>query len=534
MKSGNPHKKTVSEFSETLAEKAAEFGIEYIHPVPERCLDPALIQDLSVEWARYHCLLPVMLDAEPCVLTADPGQVNQQEHLALLIGRELRPVLAERDEILRSIEKSYYSRDDTAAAFLESLDAVPGDADQPSVDQRSHNDLLEEKRDSPVTQLVNLILLEAVKKKASDIHFEPYVDRLRVRYRVDGQLYAQTSPPRHLNDALISRLKIMAHMDIAEKRLPQDGMARVRIGEREIDLRVSTIPVPEGERMVLRVLDTGSAQLPLVDLGMPDATRTAFESVLETPYGMVLVCGPTGSGKTTTLYAALSCLDSERSNILTIEDPIEYQLPNIGQMQVKPKIGLSFANGLRHILRQDPDIVLVGETRDAETAEISVRAALTGHLVFTTLHTNDAAESVPRLHDMGVEPYLLASCLRAVLAQRLVRVLCPECRIATPLAAADADCIQQAGLDVPVGGIFAAAGCPSCLDGYRGRTGLFELMRVEQTDAGFLHAAGISAEEIRKVMRSKGMRTLSRAGLEKVCAGITSMDEVRHTVTLDS
>jgi general secretion pathway protein E len=348
-----------------------------------------------------------------------------------------------------------------------------------------------------------------------------------VRFRIDGTLYEQPTPPRHHAEALVSRVKVMAHMDIAERRLPQDGMAQVRVGERAIDVRVSTVPVADGERVVMRLLDRDNALLPLSALGMPDTVLAPFETLLAMPNGLVVVSGPTGSGKTTTLYSALGSLDATRRNILTVEEPVEYRLPAIGQIQVRPKIGLTFASGLRHILRQDPDVILVGETRDTETAEIAVRAALTGHLVFTTLHTNDAPSAVARLVDMGVEPYLLASCLRGVLAQRLVRRLCPLCRRRAaapdaPASAAARSLLAEVSLDA----LHAAAGCAACLDGYKGRVGLFELMPCGGAIVESIHQSRVDAESLRTVAATAGYQPLRADAVRKLRAGVTDLREV--------
>ncbi len=506
-----------------LREFGRTYGLQVLERIAPENLDSTLIADLSVEWARTHCLLPVTLEGEACVLTADPDQVAQQEYLALLLGRELRPVLAPRAAILSAIEQCYYSREASPGDFLK--DMARTEAAPVRVAAQS-SDLLQVATEAPVTQLVNLILLEAVKRRSSDIHFEPFESRLRVRYRIDGVLYEQSSPPKHLEESLVSRLKVMAHMDIAEKRLPQDGMARVRVGEREIDVRVSTIPVAEGERVVLRLLDSSSALLPLSALGMAAGMRARFEQTLTSPDGMIIVCGPTGSGKTTTLYAALGLLDASRRNILTIEDPIEYQLPNIGQMQVKPKIGLTFSTGLRHILRQDPDVILVGETRDLETAEIAIRSALTGHLVFTTLHTNDAPGVVLRLMDMGVPAHLLSSCLRSVLAQRLVRRLCPVCKrpatVPTVVRGIPAAMLARyAGRSV-----WEPAGCEQCLEGFKGRVGLFEFMPVGDAVREAMRSGNTGRGDLRRLAGAEGMVTLLDDALEKVLVGLTSLAEV--------
>lgn len=470
-----PDDSEVTDALEALQARAEGVGMPFLLSLPSGALDPVLIREVPVEWARTNCVLPVRLEQGLSALVSEPGDMDRLEYLSLLLDAEVQPVMAPRELILQSIEHCYYSKEDSPDTFLQSMDM---DADRVTGGEDTSADLLRASRETPVTQLVNLILLEAVKRGASDVHFEPFETRLRVRYRIDGVLYEQTSPPKHLEESLISRLKVMGKLDIAEKRLPQDGMAKVRIGDREIDIRLSTVPVAEGERVVLRLLDRNSALLPLSHLGMPDHMLQGMLTLLTAPNGMVLISGPTGSGKTTTLYAALSNLDATRKNILTIEDPIEYQLDNIGQMQVKPKIGLTFANGLRHALRQDPDVILVGETRDIETAEIAIRASLTGHLVFTTLHTNDAIGSIGRLLDMGVEPFLLASCLRGVLAQRLVRTLCPHCRKSTQ---ADAAVLKDFGAyaEALMGtAVWEPVGCEQCLEGYRGRTGVFELLTV--------------------------------------------------------
>ncbi|MFC1463137.1 GspE/PulE family protein [Verrucomicrobiota bacterium] len=508
-----------------LEKLAQRYGMDFLSSVPDEVLDPSLVSDLPVEWARSNCLLPVRIDGEACALGCDPRQIAEQEHLALLLGVELRAVLAPHEVVLQSIERCYYSKEDSPDEFIQDIgtvaDEVAGVRPESGAD-----DLLQVAEKAPVTQLVNLILLEAVKRRASDIHFEPFDRKLRVRYRVDGVLYEQSSPPKHLEDSLVSRLKVMARMDIAEKRLPQDGMARVRVGEREVDIRVSTVPVAEGERVVLRLLDRDSALLPMEALGMASDRLKSFEILLAEQNGIVVVSGPTGSGKTTTLYAALGQLDASRRNILTIEDPIEYRLPDVGQIQVKPKIGLTFASGLRHILRQDPDIVLVGETRDVETAEIAMRAALTGHLVFTTLHTNDAPGVVLRFTDMGVEPYLLASCLKGALAQRLVRVLCPQCRAEAALSKTQIRALGPAAAELGNAKAYRPVGCPACLEGYSGRTGLFELLVVDDELREMIRNGRFVAEDLRLAATRKGMVTLDADALSKVAAGITSVSEI--------
>ncbi len=514
--------------TETARSLALEFGLPFQSDVADESLDPALVRGIPVEWARSHGLLPVRIGGVLCLLTADPASVEKHQDIALLVGSELSPVVAPRKVILRCIERCYFSRRESTEDFLRDLDRET-EGDLKSDEVRS-DDLLKTSDDAPVTQLVNLILLEAVKSRASDIHFEPFQSRLRVRYRVDGVLYEQASPPKHMERALVSRIKVMAHLDIAEKRLPQDGMARVRVGEREIDIRVSSVPVAEGERVVLRLLNRDSSVMTLGELGMPSTMFHSFDALLHEANGLVIVCGPTGSGKTTTLYAAIRQLDTKGRNVMTIEDPVEYQLPDIGQMQVKPKIGLTFARSLRHILRQDPDVVLVGETRDNETAEIAVRASLTGHLVFTTLHTNDAAGAVVRMMDMAVEPYLLASALRGVLAQRLVRRLCPTCRRPVMISARELSVLGVAGKRLEGVTLYEPVGCPSCLGGYRGRLGIYELLVVDSEVEAIIRGGSSEARALQTLSGRNFRRTLLEDGIEKVLAGETSLAEILYAL----
>ncbi len=488
--------------------------------IEEEWLDPALIESVPVDWVRRHVLLPIRWNGQIAIVGAAETTLQAYEDLSLLLGVEPAWLTAPAAEIQRAIDRTYYQRSghEPAAAAAE----IP-EPEAPL--RRESDDLLAGSADAPVARCVNAILLEAVKRDASDIHLEPFANALTVRYRIDGLLYEQPPPPRHLESALIARLKVMARLDLAEKRLPQDGVARVRVGSRKIDVRVSSVPVAEGERIVLRLLHRESTHYGLDELGMAPAMLNSFRDILREPHGVVLVTGPTGSGKTTTLYAALGELDTAHLNVLTIEDPIEYQLPNIGQMQVHPKIGLTFARGLRHILRQDPDVVLVGETRDLETAEIVVRASLTGHLVFTTLHTNDALGAVMRMVDMGIPPYLLASAARAVLAQRLVRRLCPHCRRESTLSADDAARLGRETLAGRPVWDAAPEGCTACLGGYKGRTGIHELLTVTPAISEAIRTAAPTAE-LRRLARESGFYELLDDGTDKVLAGMTSVAEV--------
>lgn len=374
---------------------------------------------------------------------------------------------------------------------------------------------------APVAARVSRLLLDALEQGASDIHLEPKGGGAVVRFRVDGVLYRQADLPVGMEDALVSRVKIMARLDIAERRLPQDGNARVRVGEREIDIRVSTIPVAEGERVVLRLLGRENTRLTLSELGMPPGMVVPFRELIHQPHGVLWVTGPTGAGKTTTLYAALRELDTARRNVLTIEDPVEYQLPDIGQVAVMSRIGLTFAAGLRSLLRQDPDVILVGETRDEETAEIVVKASMTGHLVMSTLHANDAVSAATRLRDMGVESYLVAEATRGALAQRLVRRLCGRCAREWVAEGVPAPLVELEGVVLR-----EAVGCGHCREGYRGRVGVFELLRVGEAVREALRR-GDSAVRVREVAATEGFRDLWGDAEEKLRSGVTSLTEVR-------
>ena len=507
---------------DALAEQA---GLLFLSEIPDEMLDPSLVARLPVEWARGRALLPVRRDGRLLVVMDDPAKVAEAEELALVLGAPVESALAPRPEILQAIERCYVRRADSPGALIREMSETPPEtAESPSAGGGAE-DLLRMAEGAPVTRLVNAILLEAVQANASDIHLEPFENHLRVRCRIDGLLYDRPAPPKHLEAPLVSRLKVMARLDIAEKRLPQDGMARVRVGTREIDVRVSSVPVAEGERLVLRLLRRDSAVLSLSDLGMGGRVAEAFRRLLALPQGIVLVTGPTGSGKTTTLYAALRELDTNRLNVMTIEDPIEYQLPSISQIQVNPRIELTFARCLRHVLRQDPDVILVGETRDLETAEIAIRASLTGHLVFSTLHTNDAAGAALRLVDMGVPSYLLADALRGVLAQRLVRRLCPQCRIEAVLTAEDLAPWGAAARDFAGRRHYRARGCDRCREGYAGRIGVFELVALTPAVAAAIRS-GARPEPLRAAAAATGFATLAEDGLGRVLEGATSLAEL--------
>ncbi len=398
-----------------------------------------------------------------------------------------------------------------------------GDLQQLARELPEPADLLESDNDAPIIRLINAMFAQAVRENASDIHIEPYENRLAIRFRVDGVLREVLAPHRSLAPLIISRIKVMAELDIAEKRLPQDGRISLRLAGRPVDVRVSTLPSGHGERVVLRLLDKQAGRLELGQLGMPAAILERWEQLIQRPHGIILVTGPTGSGKTTTLYAALNRLNDRKRNILTVEDPIEYYIDGIGQTQVNSKVDMSFARGLRAILRQDPDIVMVGEIRDLETAQVAVQASLTGHLVLSTLHTNSAIATVVRLRDMGIEPFLLASSLAGVLSQRLVRKLCNHCK--TPWQP-DADYLAGLGLPTEPVTLYRAGGCDHCRQsGYQGRTGLYELLAMDEALQQAIHRQA-SENELAQLARKTGHQSLFQAGWQRVAEGVTSLDEV--------
>ncbi len=517
--------------ADLLAALGEQFGLE----VAARLGPPAgeARKRLPLAFLKKCRVVPVHLeDGRRAVALHDPAQLLAADDCRnLLAWEEAVCVLAPLGEILTAIHALYdlESHSEAAEQVIEHIEARPDGVLSEVV---AASDLLDDAGEAPIIRLVNLMFSQAVRDRASDIHIEPYRNRLKIRQRIDGILYDMLAPPAHVHAALVSRLKVMADLDIAEKRLPQDGRMEIRIGATAVDVRVSTLPTGYGERVVLRLLYKSSVLKRLTDLGMGAETLARFEDLIAAPHGIILITGPTGSGKTTTLYAALSTLNRTDRNIITIEDPVEYRIEGISQMQVNPAIGLTFASGLRTIVRQDPDVILVGEIRDAETAEIAIQAALTGHLVFSTLHTNDSVSAVTRLVKMGVEPFLIASALNAAVAQRLVRLLCPGCR--QPFEP-PADLLRSLGLpeDRFAGAtVYRAAGCPDCRRlGYRGRTGIFELFVLDDA-IRTLVTSGREAAAIAAAARDAGMRTLVEDGLRRIGAGETTIEEVFRVTRL--
>jgi len=487
-------------------------------------IDPDVVKIIPETMARRHQVIPLFKKDRVLTLAmVDPLNVFAIDDLRRATGIEIQPVVSSETDVMKSIDRFYggTSTMEEAAkeADVQGYGVMP---DEQVIDLQRVGD------DTPMIKLVNTMITQAVREGASDIHIEPDAEVLRIRYRVDGILREVMTPPRNLQAGVVSRIKIMADLDIAEKRVPQDGRIQMKVGDRDVDIRLSTLPTIFGEKMVMRLLDKSSLLLGLEDLGLMTDTLAKFEKMIRRPYGLLLVTGPTGSGKTTTLYAVLNRISSIERNVITIEDPVEYQIKYINQVQVNLKTGVTFANGLRAILRQDPDVVMVGEIRDTETASIAIQAALTGHLVFSTLHTNDAAGAVARLVDMGAEPFLVASSLIGVLAQRLVRKVCAHCKgpfTPTP------DLIKSLNLDKLMGGprelrLVKGAGCQQCRNtGYSGRMGIYELLPIDEAIRNLI-VAKASSGAIRSQAIQSGFAGLRLHGMAAALKGLTTLEEV--------
>ena len=504
---------------------ARRLGIEYLDLAAPPDEDVAACLDDAT--AQRYLSIPVRRDPDGAIVVAmaDPQDLPALDDLRMILGEQIRPALAMPEAIMAHVGVG--SVVEELAANLGELHPRPGEVEVGS-------DLAVGENDGPVIRFVNSVIARAVSERASDVHIEPQDGELVVRFRVDGVLRTAATVPATRGPAIVSRFKVMSELDISERRVPQDGRVGLRIGAQELDLRVATLPTVGGESVVVRILDRSNVALDLADLGFSAPTLTRFESAYRQPHGLVLVTGPTGSGKTSTMYGTLAQLNDSERKIITVEDPVEYRLPGVNQVQVRPKAGLTFASGLRSMLRCDPDVIMVGEIRDAETARIAVEAALTGHLVLATIHTNDAASAVVRLTEMGIEPFLIASSLRGVLAQRLARRLCLQCREATPVPhAALADIIAFGGAlaDVPDPvAIHRPRGCSRCSgSGYRGRFGLAEMLVVSESIERLV-VARAAAFEIRAQARKEGMRTIGDEGLAGVLSGHTSLEELARVV----
>lgn len=513
---------TEAEFLEAMSER---LSLPLWNELPLGDMRMDFTRNVSIHYLKRHRMIPLDLPEGRKIALRDPSNYHPLDDLRNLLGwNDADVVLSNQSAILSAINMAYDQGAESAEDFVQDLDEESPDSIISEIEETA--DLLDDTSDAPIIKLVNLMLSRAVKERASDIHMEPYQNAFTVRYRIDGILYNTLNLPKRIQSSLISRIKVMAKLNIAEKRLPQDGRIDIRIGDKEVDIRVSVIPTAFGERAVLRLLDKTGVIFRLEDLGIDAGRLRLFNDLIRSPHGIILVTGPTGSGKTTTLYAALSTINNPDINIITIEDPVEYQMNGIGQIQVNPKIDLTFARGLRSIVRQDPDVILVGEIRDRETAEIAIQSSLTGHLVFSTLHTNDAASAVTRITDMGIEPFLISSSVLAIIAQRLVRVLCGECREPyvpdeEALAKIGADPSRLAGITV-----FRSAGCQSCMNtGFKGRAAIFEMMIFDEALKKLILTTS-DANQIRAAAVRAGMATLLNDGIRKVMDGVTTIEEV--------
>ena len=539
------HQKAIQEVDLARA-FSLQLDLEFVQSLPSD-INTDFTGQIPIQFLKRFKMIPLAGPDSNRIVVYDPFLFQAQDELRQILGWDDATIaVGPHTAILNAISFAYDISRDTAEEVIQDLHEEDPDLIISEIEETG--DLLDDTSDAPVIKLVNLMFSQAVRAGASDIHIEPFKSRVAIRQRVDGILYDMFTPPSHIQAALVSRIKVMAKLNIAEKRLPQDGRTEIRIADKNVDVRVSTLPTAFGERVVLRLLDKSSVLLKLTDLGMTPERLKIFNRLINAPHGIILVTGPTGSGKTTTLYAALSTINNTDINIITVEDPIEYQMEGIGQVQVNPKINLTFANGLRSIVRQDPDVILVGEVRDLETAQIAIQAALTGHLVFSTLHTNDSSSAVTRLIDMGIEPFLVTSSVNAILAQRLVRRLCKTCRepiepdlealqsIGLTMESLEIDnyladilnkqSIDQTMLSVGDRTIYRDKGCPDCLQtGHKGREGIFELLLMDE-DVKTTILRTSDANAIKKVAVQHGMVTLRQDGARKVLEGITTIEEV--------
>jgi len=520
---------------------AEVLGQEYISEVLAKDVPIEFVESVPATYAQHHYLIGIRLDGEDDELTvviSRPLDTNILDNVSKMTGEPIRAAVATRTSITAAIDTAYEQRATVIEEVAEELDSQ--NIDELADEVAASDDLLDVVNRPPVIRLVNDILFRALQLRASDIHVHPYETKIQIRYRIDGILYDVLSLNRNVLPLVVSRIKVMAGMDIAERRMPQDGRCSVRLGHREIDLRVSTVPTSYGERTVLRILDKSTGLYTLNELGLGNEDLERFDSFLNRSHGVIFVTGPTGSGKSTTLYASLNRINAAEKNIMTIEDPIEYQLGGISQMQVASKKGVTFVNALRHVLRQDPDVIMVGEVRDVETARMVIQSSLTGHLVFSTLHTNDSAGAVSRLLDLGVEPYLASSSLIAILAQRLLRKICPDCReVYQPsdrelreLGVMSENALGELAGDNS-GHFYVGAGCDKCFQtGYRGRTGIYELMTIDSQIQDLIYKRE-SAGVIKKAALAAGLKTLRMDGARKVLQGETTTAEVLRVTQAD-
>lgn len=507
---------------------SVQLGLPFLSDIPANDISADLVQNIPINYAKENEIIPLRREGTDVIIAiANPLNQTVLEDLRMILKAEIQPVLASPLKIQDAINRVYEKKEEKAIAEIgeEGMD-LTYDLEEPE-------DLLDASDEAPIIRLVNSLLFRAVKERASDIHVEPHEREVVVRFRIDGILYDVYKPPKAFQNSIVSRIKVMADLDIAEKRLPQDGRIRIKVAGKDIDIRLSTVPVTHGERIVMRLADKSTVILNLKDLGFEGALLQKLEELIQKTHGIILVTGPTGSGKTATLYACISKLNSVEVNILTVEDPVEYQIKGIGQIPVNPKINLTFAAGLRAILRQDPDIVMIGEIRDLETAEIAIQASLTGHLVISTLHTNDAPGAVTRLVDMGVEPFLVSSSILGVIGQRLIRRICQSCKtLYTPLEKE----LTELGLsqnDIRGKTIYTAKGCDKCMNtGYSGRTCIKEFFVVDDEIRQMILAGGDS-NTLKKKAIEKGMKTIRDDGIVKILQGITTIEEILRATQVE-
>jgi len=507
--------------------------VEFFAEIDSASVPKLFVENVPATYAQHHYLIGIKSrddDSEITVVMSKPFDTDSADNISRLTKLPVNIALATRAAITAAIDVAYEQKTTVIDEVAEELDAQ--NLDQLVSEVATADDLLDVVNRPPVIRLVNDILFRALQLRASDIHVHPYEGKIQIRYRIDGILYDTLSLNRNVLPLVVSRIKVMAGMDIAERRMPQDGRSSVRVGNREVDIRVSTVPTSYGERCVLRLLDKSTGLFSLAELGMWEDDLKVFDSLLDRSHGVIFVTGPTGSGKSTTLYAALNRMNAVEKNIITIEDPIEYQLGGISQMQVATRKGMTFVTALRHVLRQDPDVIMVGEVRDEETARMAIQSSLTGHLVFSTLHTNDSAGAISRLLDLGVEPYLVSSSLLSVLAQRLVRKICPECRERYEPAEHE---LRELGIgaDMSGGQFYVGAGCGKCFNtGYKGRTGIYELMMIDEEIREMIHQRQ-TAGQIKQKAIEKGLQSLRMDGARKVIAGATTIAEVLRVTQAD-
>ena len=518
---------------------AEAMGWEYIAEIPANSVPAEFIESVPATYAQHHFLIGIKPEdgnGELTIVLSKPLDANALDNVSKMTGLPVQAAVSTRTAITAVIDVAYEQRSTVIEEVAEELDQQ--NLDRLVDEVAGSDDLLDVVNRPPVIRLVNDILFRALQDRASDIHVHPYETKVQIRYRIDGILYDILSLNKNVLSLVVSRIKVMAGMDIAERRLPQDGRCSVRLGQREVDLRISTVPTSYGERSVLRLLDKSKGLFTLNELGMWEDDLEKFDALLHHSHGVIFVTGPTGSGKSTTLYASLNRLNSSEKNVLTIEDPIEYQLGGISQIQVASKKGMTFATALRHVLRQDPDVIMVGEVRDIETARMSIQSSLTGHLVFSTLHTNDSAGAISRLLDLGVEPYLVSSSLIAILAQRLVRRVCPHCKEPAEPSERDLKALGLTNGNVSAalksgGEFFVGTGCDKCFKtGYRGRTGIYELLLIDEKIQEKIYKRQ-TAGTIKRIALEAGMKTLRMDGARKVLVGETTISEVLRVTQAD-